>query len=110
MSLANAEPALPQDASIPDAPWQSFRIRSAHRRDLPQIVSVLLSSFYPKTQATPWLYWLLRVGIQEDIKARLKTPAIQYACLVADLVEPASAQSTGKIVGTAEISQRPCES
>ena len=110
MSLANAEPTLPQDASLQDASWQSFRIRSAHRRDLPQIVAVLLASFYPKVQANPWLYWLLRVGIQEDIKTRLKTPASQYACLVAGRVEATSAQSTGEIVGTAEISQRPCES
>ncbi|EDX83843.1 acetyltransferase, GNAT family [Synechococcus sp. PCC 7335] len=87
---------------------QPFRIRSAYQKDLTQIVVVLLSSFYPQAQATQWLYWIMRLGIKEDIKTRLKTPASQYACLVATAVDVTSAQS-GKIVGTAEISQRPCE-
>lgn len=86
----------------------SFRIRSAHPKDLPQIVVVLLSSFYPQAQATQWLYWLMRLGIKEDIKIRLKGSASQYACLVATAVDLVSAQS-GRVVGTAEISQRPCE-
>lgn len=89
--------------------WQPFRIRSAQRQDLHKIVVVLLASFYPKVEATQWLYWLMKVGIQEDIKGRMKTPANQYACLVAATVDPHSAQDTGKIMGTAEISQRPCE-
>ncbi|MGD1865253.1 MAG: GNAT family N-acetyltransferase [Phormidesmis sp.] len=112
MSSANAERAVP-----PSYQWQPFRIRSAQRKDLPQIVAVLLASFYPQAQATQWLYWLMRIGIQEDIKTRLKTPANQYACLVAIFqgkgpaiaLETDSAQSTGEVVGTAEISQRPCE-
>lgn len=87
---------------------QLFRIRSAYPKDLTQIVLVLLSSFYPQAQATQWLYWIMRLGIKEDIKVRLKTPASQYACLVATAVDLATAQS-GKIVGTAEISQRSCE-
>lgn len=111
MSEANAERALLFSAKADD-PQNSaqppFRIRAAQRKDLPQIVSVLLASFYPQTQANPWLYWLMRIGIQEDIKTRLKTPANQYVCLVAAKVDPDSAQTAG-VVGTAEISQRPCE-
>ncbi|MGB3788413.1 MAG: GNAT family N-acetyltransferase [Phormidesmis sp.] len=103
MSQVNAERTL-------SSPYgqQPFRIRSAHQKDLSQIVAVLLSSFYPQAQATQWLYWLMRLGIKEDIKTRLKTPASQYVCLVATTVDPESAQS-GRVVGTAEISQRPCE-
>ena len=104
MSSANAERSVPRPYQ-----WQPFRIRSAQRKDLPQIVTVLLASFYPGAQATQWLYWLMRVGIKEDIKTRLKTPANQYACLVALVLDADTAQSTGDIVGTAEISQRPCE-
>jgi len=104
MSSANAERTVSSSS-----PWQPFRIRSAQRRDLPQIVAVLLASFYPQAQGTQWLYWLMRVGIQEDIKTRLKTPANQYACLVAIALDMNSAQSTGEVIGTAEISQRPCE-
>ncbi|MEM6868694.1 MAG: GNAT family N-acetyltransferase, partial [Cyanobacteria bacterium P01_C01_bin.121] len=104
MSSANAE-----HAARPSYQWHPFRIRSAQRKDLPQIVAVLLTSFYPQARATQWLYWLMRVGIQEDIKTRLKTPANQYACLVAISLDPDSAQSTGEVIGTVEISQRPCE-
>ncbi len=104
MSSANAERALPTPYQ-----WQPFRIRSAQRQDLPQIVAVLLASFYPQALATQWLYWLMRIGIQEDIKTRLKTSTNQYACLVAIALESDSAQSTGEVVGTAEVSQRPCE-
>lgn len=104
MSSANAQRALPTSYQ-----WPPFRVRSAQRQDLSKIVAVLLASFYPTAQATQWLYWLMRVGIQEDIKTRMKTPANQYACLVALRLDTHSAQATGEIVGTAEISQRPCE-
>lgn len=104
MSQANAERALP-----PPYQRQPFRIRAAQSKDLPVIVNVLLTSFYAQAKATQWLYWLMRIGIQEDIRSRIQTPASQYACLVAMTVAPDSAQS-GPIIGTAEISQRPCES
>jgi len=104
MSSANAERAVPTSYQ-----WQPFRIRSAQRKDLPQIVAVLLASFYPQAQATQWLYWLMRIGIQEDIKPRLKPPASQYACLVAIAIDADSAHATDEVIGTAEISQRPCE-
>ena len=88
MSQANAEHA-------PYQPYQQqpFRIRAAHLKDLPQIVTVLLTSFYAQAQSTQWLYWILRIGIQEDIKPRIKTPASQYACLVATTVGTDSGQS-----------------
>ena len=103
MSSANAQRALPTSYQ-----WQPFRIRSAQRQDLSKIVAVLLASFYPTAQATQWLYWLMRVGIQEDIKMRLKMPASQYVCLVATLVDAESAQA-GAVVGTAEISLVPVD-
>ncbi|MGB3292321.1 MAG: GNAT family N-acetyltransferase [Phormidesmis sp.] len=104
MSQANAEPALPLTSRR-----SPFRIRAARPTDLSQLVAVLLASFYAQAQATQWLYWLMRIGIQEDIKTRLKTPAGQYACLVATTLHPESAQSEA-VIGTVEISQRPCES
>ncbi len=95
--------------TLPLSHWQPpFRVRSAQQKDLEPIVVVLLSSFYPQAKATQWLYWLMRLGIKEDIKTRLKTPASQYVCLVATTVDAESAQSAS-VIGTAEISQRPCE-
>lgn len=109
MSQANAEPALP--SSIP-AERSLFRVRAAQPKDLVAIIHVLLASFYKPVltiqPAAQWLYWLMRIGIQEDIKTRLKLPISQYACLVATQIDPDSAHS-GAVIGTAEISQRPCE-
>ncbi|PZO54786.1 MAG: GNAT family N-acetyltransferase [Phormidesmis priestleyi] len=121
MSQANAEPALPPAAppavlaeqfAKGEALPTPFRVRSAQPKDLLAIVHVLLASFYtPILTIQPpaqWLYWLMRIGIQEDIKTRLKLPVSQYACLVATQVHPDSALA-GAVIGTAEISQRPCE-
>lgn len=103
MSQADAARMLP----LPH--WQPpFRIRSAQQKDLESIVAVLVSSFYPQAQATQWLYWLMRIGLKEDIKTRLRTPADQYVCLVATTIDPESAHSSS-VVGTAELSRRPCE-
>jgi len=115
MSQANAErrssapapPYPPQFFSQEPMP-PTFRIRAAQSKDLTQIVSVLLTSFYAHAKATQWLYWILRIGIREDIKAKIKVPAEQYACLVATTLHPDSAQSD-EVIGTAEVSQRPCE-
>ena len=103
MSQANAER---ENIAVYHSP--TFRIRAAQQKDLSQIVGVLLDSFYAQAQATQWLYWILRIGIQEDIKAKIKAPAGQYACLVAATLHPKSAHCD-QVIGTAEISQRPCE-
>lgn len=89
----------------------SVRVRAARTEDLPRIIAVLLGSFYPQIEATHWFYWLMRIGIREDIKTRLKTHSSQYACLVAARVSATTSrqQSAGTVVGTIEISQRLCE-
>ncbi|MEO1182805.1 MAG: hypothetical protein AAFX51_18650, partial [Cyanobacteria bacterium J06636_28] len=70
---------------------QDYRLRSAHPADLSQLGELLLTSFYPERPFRRWLYPLMRLGIQEDIKMRLKMPASQYVCLVATLVDAQSA-------------------
>ena len=80
---------------------QDYRLRPAYSEDLSQLVELLLASFYPKDPLNHWLYPLMRLGIGEDIKRRLKTTTSQYGCLV---VVDKSAGSA--IVGTVEISLR----
>ncbi|MBX2864286.1 MAG: GNAT family N-acetyltransferase [Leptolyngbyaceae cyanobacterium MAG.088] len=80
---------------------QGYRLRPASSADLFQLVELLLASFYPEERFKRWLYPLMRLGIQEDIKRRLKNSTQQYSCLV---VVDKSAGS--KIVGTIEISLR----
>ena len=104
MTVTNGERRPPAERPI------SIRVRAARSEDLPRIVAVLLSSFYPKAEATQWLYWLMRIGIKEDIKTRLKAASNQYACLVAARIEPEPKRSqAGTVIGTIEISQRTCE-
>ncbi len=80
---------------------QNYRLRPAYPADLSQLVELLLTSFYPEGRLNRWLYPLMRLGIQEDIKRRLKNSSHQYGCLV---VVEKSAEA--KIVGTVEISLR----
>lgn len=80
---------------------QDYRLRPAYPGDLSQLAELLLKSFYPEDRFNRWLYPLMRLGIREDIKRRLKTSPYQYGCLV---VVDKSAKST--VVGTVEISLR----
>ncbi|PZO22056.1 MAG: GNAT family N-acetyltransferase [Leptolyngbya foveolarum] len=104
-SLERLSERSPEEKSAP------IRVRAARIEDLPQMIAVLLSSFYPQVEATHWFYWLMRIGIREDIRTRLKTHSSQYACLVAAKVNSTASKklSAGTVIGTIEISQRPCE-
>ena len=130
MPATNGEPAMPLkgNASRPNL----IRVRTARSEDIPRIVTLLLASFYPHLNTTHWFYWLMRIGIREDIRTRLRTNSDRYACLVAvghdsrtypsknteqttvQARQPSpvsSAPIVGNIpiVGTVEISLRPCE-
>ena len=78
-----------------------YRLRSARPEDVCQLGELLLNSFYPERRFSRWLYPLMRLGIQEDIKRRLKTSSQHYDCLV--VVDQAA---KAEIVATVEISLR----
>lgn len=80
---------------------QNYRLRSASPQDVPQLSELLLASFYAERRLSRWLYPVMRLGIQEDIKRRLKTSSHQYGCLV--MIDQAA---RSEIVGTVEISLR----
>lgn len=84
--------------TLPPGYW----LRSAHPKDLSQLVELLLTSFYPENRLNRWLYPLMRLGIQEDIKRRLKGSRHQYMCLV--VIHKSTVGPV--IVGTVEISLR----
>lgn len=104
--------------------WPSAHsIRTATLADLDQLTEVLASSFYDRTSWWAWLYPLIKLGIQEDLKQRLKTHQSHYACLAVvapdagpvashseehfpHLLADSAAPSPAPIVGTVEISQR----
>lgn len=91
---------FPWDTAITIPP--GYALRFACAPDLPQIVELLLTSFYPENPINRWLYPLMRMGIQEDIKRRIKGTTYPYACLAMVYM----ANGGPAIVGTAEVSLR----
>jgi ribosomal protein S18 acetylase RimI-like enzyme len=58
-------------------------IRSVQEQDLPRLAEVLAHSFHSQEGLWGLFYPLLRMGIYEDLRSRLRNKAHQYACLVA---------------------------
>jgi hypothetical protein len=48
-----------------------------------QLTDLLVSSFYRKSGWMRWIYPIVRLGIQEDLKQRLNSRKPYYACLAA---------------------------
>lgn len=76
-------------------------VRVAQPSDLGDLVEVLFTSFYPQTDWMQWCAPLLRLGLQEDLRQRLRSMSPQSVLLVALLAEPPRAAE--KVVGTIEI-------
>ncbi|HEY9734689.1 MAG TPA: GNAT family N-acetyltransferase [Trichocoleus sp.] len=78
--------------------------------DLAQLSEVLASSFYTRTGITGWLYPLLKLGISEDLRQRLRSQPPHYVCLAAiEQNLPAALAAkvyTDCVAGTIELSQR----
>ncbi|HEY9625374.1 MAG TPA: GNAT family N-acetyltransferase [Crinalium sp.] len=60
-----------------------FLIRTARQNDLGTLTDVLANSFHAQDGPFGWLYPLLRMGIYEDLRARLRSQSPHHACLVA---------------------------
>lgn len=75
-------------------------IRSAKLQDIQGLTEILLQSFHPPRRWSTWFHPLLRLGIYEDLRSRLRAPAPHYTCLIA-IKAPSE-----EIIGTAEISLR----
>ncbi|MEO0540192.1 MAG: GNAT family N-acetyltransferase [Cyanobacteria bacterium P01_A01_bin.105] len=85
--------------SQPALPPPTYTIRTANLADLSVLVDILITSFYPPNRFNRWLYPLMRVGINEDLKLRLKAGSTRYYCL-------AAISSQGQLAGTVEVSLR----
>lgn len=92
------------DLSSPVATEPSACIRSACLADVPQLTHLLTSSFYSSSGWGRWVYPLVKLGIQEDLKQRLNSTRSHYACLTA--LQPAPAGTGERIAGTIEVSKR----
>jgi ribosomal protein S18 acetylase RimI-like enzyme len=95
-------PSEPSDLSN-DRRSQNIIIRPVELKDLRSLTEVLAYSFYDFPQLLSWVYPLLRLGIYEDLRSRLRSRPPLYCCLVASLTD---VESEPAIVGTVELTMR----
>lgn len=74
---------LPQNGG--ENPWRRIpvAVRSVQQQDLASLAEVLVNSFHSKEGVLGIFYPLLRMGIYEDLRSRLRNKTHRYACLVA---------------------------
>ncbi len=87
------------DRSERSSQWQ---IRPAKLEDLVGVSEILAQSFHSPTGLFGWAYPLLRVGIYEDIRNRLRSPAPHHICLVA----ATRVTTNDELAGSIEMSVR----
>lgn len=85
----------------------SLIIRSAEPQDLYIVSEILADSFYSRHGCKRWFYPLLRMGMYEDLKNRLRSPSSHYICLVATMPALEASSTAGHIiVGSVEMALR----
>lgn len=74
---------LPLDGGGPSRRSIPIVVRSIQQQDLASLAEVLVASFHSKEGILGLFYPLLRMGIYEDLRSRLRNKTHRYACLVA---------------------------
>jgi ribosomal protein S18 acetylase RimI-like enzyme len=111
LNLINTEPILTswffdpyyqeRVAAAEQSPCE-FQIRAATPADFNGVAQIIAESFHSKDGLWGWAFPLLRLGIYEDLRHRLLSPAPHQVCLVA--VDITS--TTNKLLGTVELGVR----
>lgn len=84
-----------------------YTIRTARVQDLTTLAEILTDSFHPRTGIARWAYPMLRLGIYEDLRNRLRSNSPHYVCLVAVAdVSTVTNTSYEALVGTVEVALR----
>ena len=83
-----------------------FTIRTAQARDLSSMAEILTDSFHSRTGLMGWAYPLLRLGIYEDLRNRLRSTLPHYVYLVAVTAVSTVAGSREELAGTVELALR----
>jgi len=84
-------PSTSHHQATPDS--SGFSVRVAASKDLALLADLLALSFHSGEGFVDWLYPVLRLGIYEDLKNRLRSGSEHYICLVVEmrcLVSPAN--------------------
>lgn len=91
----------PQDASQTPG---DLLIRVAHTEDINELAEVLTHSFHPPKGFNAWFYPLLKLGISEDLRSKVRVKNLHEVCLVAS--KSVVKGKKEQIVGTVELSVR----
>lgn len=91
----------------------STYVRAGRPDDLPFLSELLVSSFYDRSGWNQWFYPVIKLGIAEDLRQRLASSKVHYACLVAVRARTLLTSSNhvdkateDAIIGTVEIACR----
>lgn len=103
--LTPYEPA-PAGQDTLSAGVSGLTIRTAQVRDLTTLADILTDSFHPRTGLVRWAYPMLRLGIYEDLRNRLRSNSPHYVCLVAVADGSTVTDSSEVLAGTVEIALR----
>ncbi|AFZ19342.1 GNAT family N-acetyltransferase [Allocoleopsis franciscana] len=103
--LTPYEPA-PTSQDVVTTGVSNFTIRTAQVLDLTTLAEILTDSFHPRTGVIRWAYPMLRLGIYEDLRNRLRANSPHYVCLVA-VADGSKVTDSGEVLaGTVEIALR----
>jgi ribosomal protein S18 acetylase RimI-like enzyme len=97
------------DASVVEenpSPCVSITIREAQLQDIKALAEVLTVSFHPAKGWLSFLQPLLKLGVYEDLRSRLRGKTAYYSCLVGVEVTKSTWKTKEKVIGTIELSLR----
>ena len=101
----------PESLPLPPLDPARLLVRTARPRDLEGLTDLLALSFHPPEGWITLLYPFLKLGIQEDLRARLRSRSPHYCCFAAIALGPATTDAgpVEVVTGTVEIGMRsPC--
>ncbi|WP_440287466.1 GNAT family N-acetyltransferase [Desertifilum tharense] len=81
-----------------------YTVRVSRLEDVEQSAEILAESFHSRSGPMGYIYPLLRLGISEDLRNRVRSPSPHYVCLVA--VETSNSSNPLKVAGTVEMGVR----
>jgi ribosomal protein S18 acetylase RimI-like enzyme len=81
-------------------------VRTVEARDIKSLAETIAHSFHPPEGLLCWFYPLLKMGIYEDLRSRLRSRSPHQKCLVAIKVMHGVVGQVEEVVGTVEIGLR----
>lgn len=98
-SSTDSQPLKPSQSQH----YSNFQIRAAQVEDLNTLAEILTDSFHVQQGIFGWAYPLLRLGIYEDLRTRIRSNSPDRICLVA---LDRAGKKPGDLIGTVELALR----